>query len=89
MSLQHRSGLEVFWGLNPNYCGKCLLGRLLIGAAWRHWRNGLSIDRLCAAARTVDEFWRALGEATDAFTPDECGNYFARADRTSNEINLL
>ncbi len=30
-----------------------------------------------AAARTVDDLWRAIGEAIDAFTPSECQNYFA------------
>ena len=31
------------------------------------------------AARTVDELWDAIGEATDNFTPTECQNYFAAA----------
>jgi len=32
-----------------------------------------------AAARTVDELWRAIGSAIDAFTPTECANYFTAA----------
>ena len=32
-----------------------------------------------AAARTVDDLWRAVGNAIDAFTPQECENYFAAA----------
>ncbi len=32
-----------------------------------------------AAARTVDQLWRVIGESLDAFTPDECANYFAAA----------
>ena len=31
------------------------------------------------AARTLDELWDAIGEATDDFTPTECQNYFAAA----------
>lgn len=31
------------------------------------------------AARTLDELWEAIGEATDNFTPAECQNYFAAA----------
>jgi len=30
-----------------------------------------------AAARTVDDLWRVIGEATDTFTTSECQNYFA------------
>ena len=30
-----------------------------------------------AAARTIDDLWRVIGEAIDAFTPSECQNYFA------------
>jgi transposase len=30
-----------------------------------------------AAARTVEQLWRAIGECLDAFTPNECANYFA------------
>jgi transposase len=29
-----------------------------------------------AAKRTVDDLWRYLGEVFDAFTPEECRNYF-------------
>jgi transposase len=29
------------------------------------------------AARSVEDLWRAIGEAIDAFTPGECQNYFA------------
>jgi transposase len=32
-----------------------------------------------AAARTVDDLWAALADALDAFTPEECENYFASA----------
>ena len=32
-----------------------------------------------AAARTVDQLWRVIGESIDAFTPNECANYFAAA----------
>ena len=31
------------------------------------------------AARTLDELWDTIGEATDHFTPTECQNYFAAA----------
>ena len=31
------------------------------------------------AARSVNELWDAIGEATDNFTPAECQNYFAAA----------
>jgi transposase len=29
-----------------------------------------------AATRTVDALWHAIGQALDAFTPDECAHYF-------------
>jgi transposase len=32
-----------------------------------------------AAARTRDALWTAVADALDAFTPDECGNYFTAA----------
>ena len=32
-----------------------------------------------AAARTVDHLWHVIGESLDAFTPNECANYFAAA----------
>ena len=32
-----------------------------------------------AAARTIDELWRVIGESLDAFTPEECANYFEAA----------
>ena len=32
-----------------------------------------------AAARSVDELWRVIGDSLGAFTPDECANYFAAA----------
>ena len=32
-----------------------------------------------AAARTVDELWRVIGECLDAFSPTECANYFANS----------
>ncbi|MBA3241044.1 MAG: IS630 family transposase, partial [Acidobacteria bacterium] len=28
-------------------------------------------------ARTVDHLWHVIGESLDAFTPNECANYFA------------
>jgi len=32
-----------------------------------------------AAARTVDDLWDAIAQAIDAFTPQECRNFFAAA----------
>ena len=32
-----------------------------------------------AAARTVDNLWRVIGDSLDAFTPAECANYFTNA----------
>jgi len=32
-----------------------------------------------AAARTVQQLWNAIAQAIDAFTPNECANYFAAA----------
>lgn len=32
-----------------------------------------------AAERTVDGLWNAIARIIDAFTPDECANYFAAA----------
>ena len=32
-----------------------------------------------AAARRVDHLWAAIATAIDAFTPQECANYFAAA----------
>lgn len=32
-----------------------------------------------AAARTVDDLWRAIAEALEAFTTEECRNYFTAA----------
>ncbi len=32
-----------------------------------------------AAARTVEQLWKAIAQAIDAFTPAECTNYFAAA----------
>ena len=32
-----------------------------------------------AAARTIDDLWRIIGESLDAFTPKECANYFEAA----------
>jgi transposase len=29
------------------------------------------------AVRTVEQLWRVIGESLDAFTPNECANYFA------------
>ena len=32
-----------------------------------------------AAARTIDDLWTVIADALDAFTPDECQNYFTAA----------
>ena len=32
-----------------------------------------------AAAHTIDDFWNAIAEAIESFTPTECENYFATA----------
>ena len=32
-----------------------------------------------AAARIIDDLWTAIGRLIDAFTPQECANYFAAA----------
>jgi transposase len=32
-----------------------------------------------AAARTIEQLWAAIASAIDAFTPQECANYFAAA----------
>jgi transposase len=32
-----------------------------------------------AAARTIEELWEMIGKALQAFTPNECLNYFAAA----------
>lgn len=32
-----------------------------------------------AAARTIDDLWRVIGESLDASTPTQCANYFAAA----------
>ncbi|HDZ72893.1 MAG TPA: transposase, partial [Aurantimonas coralicida] len=32
-----------------------------------------------AAARTLDDLWRAVGNICDLFEPDECWNYFKAA----------
>ncbi len=32
-----------------------------------------------AAERSVDDLWARIGECLDAFTPDECRNYFKHA----------
>ena len=32
-----------------------------------------------AAARTIDDLWRVIGDSLDAFTPAECANYFTAA----------
>lgn len=32
-----------------------------------------------AAARTIDDLWRIIGQSLDAFTPTECRNFFAAA----------
>ena len=33
-----------------------------------------------AAARTLEQLWNAIAQAIDAFTPNECANYFAAAE---------
>ena len=38
---------------------------------------GIGIRKV--AARTRDALWNAVGAALDAFTPDECRNYFTAA----------
>ena len=37
-----------------------------------------------AAARTVEGLWQAVAEALDAFSPEECANYFRNAGYGSN-----
>ena len=37
------------------------------------------VDSSVAAARTVDHLWKAIAEAIDTYSPDECVNYFAAA----------
>ena len=32
-----------------------------------------------AAARTLEDLWDAIGQAIDAFSPDQCANYFVAA----------
>ena len=32
-----------------------------------------------AAERTIDALWDRIGTVLNAFTPDECANYFAAA----------
>lgn len=32
-----------------------------------------------AAARSVEQLWKAIAQAIDTFTPSECANYFAAA----------
>lgn len=32
-----------------------------------------------AAERTIDSLWQTIGRLLDAFTPQECANYFAAA----------
>ncbi|MBN8899773.1 MAG: transposase, partial [Rhodospirillales bacterium] len=32
-----------------------------------------------AAERTVEGLWNTIGRIVDAFTPDECANYFTAA----------
>jgi len=36
------------------------------------------------AARTVDELWDAVAQSLDAFTPNECANYFAASGYDQN-----
>jgi transposase len=33
-----------------------------------------------AAARTIDDLWRAISDALPQFTPSECANYFSAAE---------
>jgi transposase len=37
-----------------------------------------------AAARTLAELWEVIGAAINAFTPEECANYFAAAGYAPN-----
>lgn len=37
-----------------------------------------------AAARTRDSLWDAIGQALDAFPPDECANYLTHAGYASS-----
>lgn len=38
-----------------------------------------------AAKRTLDDLWHFLGQALDAFSPDECQNYFRHAGYRTRE----
>jgi transposase len=33
-----------------------------------------------AAARTIDDLWKAVGKICDLFSPQECRNYFKEAE---------
>jgi hypothetical protein len=37
-----------------------------------------------AAARTLEDLWDAIGQAIDAFSPDQCANYFVAAGYAPN-----
>lgn len=37
-----------------------------------------------AAARTLEDLWDVIGRALDAFSPEECANYFAAAGYAPN-----
>ncbi len=37
-----------------------------------------------AAARTIDELWRAIGKIIDTITPNECANYLANSGYKSD-----
>jgi len=42
-----------------------------------------------AAARSVDTFWQAIGQALPSFHPQECLNYFANAGYVPPNRNPL
>jgi len=51
------------------------------GDAFRAYVTQVLVPELesAAAARTIPDLWDALKNALDAFTPNECQNYFAAA----------
>ena len=42
-----------------------------------------------AAARTIPDHWNAIANALDAFTAQECQNYFAASDMTAIKMKRL
>lgn len=61
----HKAQIERFPG-DVASLGRIVQG-LLVHSEW--------LD----AARTLDGLWRVIGESLDAFTPQECANYFEAA----------